>query len=146
MLHMDNYQLRYQKFSVNIRDSSVTSLQLHFALRNFLEMVKTNIGDNPRELFRVTMNNYQTWFENAVIFWLQTFKEECIQRMERALVIDKDVVCVTSLVKYSNSSVDVLSNFSKITFEWRQINFLDADIGVLGVTKITDVSMQRLYL
>ena len=34
---------------------------------------------------------HQDWFTNAVIFWLQTFKEESIRRMEKALVIDKDV-------------------------------------------------------
>ena len=68
-----------------------------------------------RDIFRLTMSNYQTWFETSVIFWLQTFKEECTQRMEKALEIDKDVVRVTSLVKYSNSSVDVLTNFSKVS-------------------------------
>jgi len=94
---------------------------------------------------------------------------------------------VTSLVKYSNSVVDVLSCFTKvcnnlyfsscyccnchlsvlvwywyfdefdsfcsyflcfrdnfcflfqITSEWRDIDFADADICLLGVTKITDV-------
>ena len=47
---------------------------------------------------------------------------------------------VTSLVKHSNSSVDVLSCFSKIISEWMEIDFTDADIAVLGCTKITDVS------
>ncbi|ELT89549.1 hypothetical protein CAPTEDRAFT_192792 [Capitella teleta] len=56
----------------------------------------------------------------------------------RANLSDRYVVQVTSLVKYSNSSVDILSCFAKITTEWRQIDFSDADIASLGVTKITD--------
>lgn len=90
------------------------------------------------------------------------------------------VVQVTTLVKYSNSSVDILSCFEKvghilhwskrhcvsllnpleilayfslghqITAEWRQIDFNDADIAILGVTKITDVSgypeIRQLYM
>ncbi|WAR02420.1 BAIP3-like protein [Mya arenaria] len=47
-------------------------------------------------------------------YWLQTFRTECVQRMEKALEIDKDVVVVTSLVKYSHSSVDVLSCFAQL--------------------------------
>ena len=40
------------------------------------------------------ISSYQSWFEQAVIFWLQTFREECIKRMEKALEIEKDVVQV----------------------------------------------------
>lgn len=44
-----------------------------------------------RELFRVTLSKYQDWFTGAVTFWLQTFREECIRRLEKALEIEKDV-------------------------------------------------------
>jgi len=44
-----------------------------------------------RELFRISISNYQDWFKVAVIFWLQTFREECMRRMEKALEIEKDV-------------------------------------------------------
>ncbi len=37
-----------------------------------------------------------------------------MRRTDKALEIDKDMVQVTSLVKYSNSSVDVLSCFVKV--------------------------------
>ena len=67
-----------------------------------------------RELFRLTVSNYQAWFETTVIFWLHTFREECIRRTDKALEIDRDVVQVTATVKYSNSSVDVLSCFTKV--------------------------------
>ena len=39
----------------------------------------------------VTVAKYQSWFEHAVMFWLQTFREECVRRMEKALEIEKDV-------------------------------------------------------
>ena len=67
-----------------------------------------------RELFRLTVSNFQSWFETSVIFWLHTFREECIRRTDKALEIDRDVVQVTAMVKYSNSSVDVLSCFTKV--------------------------------
>ena len=63
----------------------------------------------------MTVSNYQSWFETTVIFWLHTFREECIRRTDKALEIDRDVVQVTAMVKYSNSSVDVLSCFTKVT-------------------------------
>ena len=37
------------------------------------------------------MASYQEWFQSAVTFWLQTFREECIRRMEKALEVEKDV-------------------------------------------------------
>lgn len=37
------------------------------------------------------MVEYQTWFEPSVMFWMQTFKEECFKRVARALELDKDV-------------------------------------------------------
>jgi len=49
-----------------------------------------------RELFRISISNYQDWFKVAVIFWLQTFREECMRRMEKALEIEKDV-CLSIL-------------------------------------------------
>ena len=49
------------------------------------------------ELFRISISNYQDWFKVAVIFWLQTFREECMRRMEKALEIEKDVRLVIYL-------------------------------------------------
>jgi len=44
-----------------------------------------------RDLFRLGLSDYQGWFEESMIYWLQTFRHECLQRMEKALEIDKDV-------------------------------------------------------
>jgi len=56
-----------------------------------------------RELFRISISNYQDWFKVAVIFWLQTFREECMRRMEKALEIEKDVSLVSSLFNCQNN-------------------------------------------
>ena len=56
-----------------------------------------------RDLYKTEIKSYQTWFVNAAVFWLQTFRDECTKRMEKALEIDKDVVQVkTGLVRDLN--------------------------------------------
>ncbi len=45
MQHMDKYQVRYQKYRVNIRESSAISLQHYFALRNLFHMVRGNMSE-----------------------------------------------------------------------------------------------------
>ncbi|XP_076453401.1 protein unc-13 homolog D-like isoform X2 [Babylonia areolata] len=145
MMEMDRYQSRYHSFPVNIQYSSRLALSLFFALRSYLHTVRHNLSE--RDMFRLTMGRYQDWFQESLVFWLQTFRTECLARMEKALEIDTDLVVATSLVKFSNSSVDVLSCFAKITEEWRAIDFEDADSAVMGVTKITDLICDgaRLY-
>eukprot|EP00914_Ancora_sagittata_P024326 GHVO01048456.1.p1 GENE.GHVO01048456.1~~GHVO01048456.1.p1 ORF type:complete len:112 (-),score=6.14 GHVO01048456.1:219-554(-) len=106
MLQIDSYQVKYHRYAVNIRDSSGASLQLYMALKGFFETIRTNLCKRysvhcisfplteillHRELFRVSMAAYQDWFQSAVTFWLQTFREECIRRMSKALEIEKDV-------------------------------------------------------
>ncbi|XP_070205780.1 protein unc-13 homolog D-like [Littorina saxatilis] len=137
MMELDKYQIRYHSFSVNIDTSSRLSLHLFFTVRTYYLTIRDNVSD--RDMFRLTIRQYQDWFHESLVFWLQTFKTECVTRMEKALEIDQDLVVATSLVKFSNSSVDVLSCFAKITEEWRTIDFQDADSAVMGVTKITDM-------
>ncbi|XP_069135091.1 protein unc-13 homolog D-like isoform X2 [Argopecten irradians] len=137
MMEMDRYQRRYHNFAVNVTASSRLSLRVYFAVRRFYNIIRDNIS--RRDVFRLSISHYQQWYQEALVFWVQTFRTECTNRIERALEIDKDVVVVTSLVKFSNSSVDVLSCFAKITEEWRQIDFHDPDSALMGVTKITDL-------
>jgi len=75
-----------------------------------------------RELFRISISNYQDWFKVAVIFWLQTFREECMRRMEKALEIEKDVSLVSSLFNCQNNfdladSVQCGYN-ERLTWDW----------------------------
>ncbi|KAL3858511.1 hypothetical protein ACJMK2_013096 [Sinanodonta woodiana] len=145
MVDMDKYNKRYHNFQVNITLSSRHSLKLFFTLRKFFSVVRDNV--NHSDLFRLSISSYQSWFNEALIFWLQTFRSEMVSRMEKALVIDKDVIVATSLVKYSNSSVDVLSCFAKVIEEWQKIDFGDPDCAQMGVTKVTDLICDgvRLY-
>ncbi|KAK6192756.1 hypothetical protein SNE40_004176 [Patella caerulea] len=137
MIEMDRYQTRYHFYPVNIAQSSKLSLQLYLAIRRFYVIARETLTD--RDLFRISYSQYQSWFQTTLVFWLQTFRTQCISRVEKALEIDKDVVLVTSLVKFSNSSVDTLSCFAKITEEWREIDYQLPDLAMMGVTKITDL-------
>jgi len=78
-----------------------------------------------RELFRISMNNYQEWFKVAITFWLQTFREECMRRMEKALEIEKDV-CLSAffiLLLLVCDTVCVMSQILNIGYVcfWSQI-------------------------
>lgn len=81
-----------------------------------------------RELFRLSVSHYQEWFEESMIYWLQTFRCECFQRMEKALEIDRDVVVVTSQSKYSHSSVDVLSCFAQVSDSQSKYSHSSVDV------------------
>ena len=50
MHKMDEYQVAYQKFRVNIKDSSAVSMQLYFSLRNFVNMLQSNISERLASL------------------------------------------------------------------------------------------------
>ncbi|XP_064619351.1 protein unc-13 homolog D-like isoform X2 [Lineus longissimus] len=136
MISMDKYQTRYHKIHVNIQQSCTLSLKLYVSLRKIYLQLKQNVTE--RQVFKLSLTKFYMWFGDALIFWLQMFRKESIRRMEKALEIDKDVVQVTELVKFSNSSVDVLHSFSQIINEWKQIEYVSPDTNLMGVTKLTD--------
>ena len=88
--HLDQYQLLFHRIREDIKLSNAVSLEIYFALRQLYDMVRSNVS-NERDLLRITIAYYQSWFEHAVMFWLQTFRDEGIRRMEKALEIEKDV-------------------------------------------------------
>ncbi|GAB1599249.1 hypothetical protein Ahia01_000202100 [Argonauta hians] len=137
MLEMDKYQKKYYRISANITTSSKVSLRLYITLRKLCNIMKGNFSQ--REQFLLVIRNYQSWFLESLIHWLITFKVECQNRMSKALEIDKDIVLVTYMLKFSNSSVDVLSCFASITQEWREIDYQNADVAMMAITKITDL-------
>ena len=49
-----------------------------------------------------------------MVFWLHTFRSECLSRVKAALDIEKDMVHATALVKFSASSVDANSCFYEV--------------------------------
>ena len=44
-LEMDKYQVKYNKFGVNIRESSVVSLQHYVALRSIFKVIRENVSE-----------------------------------------------------------------------------------------------------
>ncbi|KAL4223873.1 hypothetical protein ACF0H5_017337 [Mactra antiquata] len=145
MEKLNKYKKRYNSFPVNILMACKLSLRLYSSLRKLYSVIRENA--TRRDMFRLTIFHYQEWFEESMVYWLQTFRSECIQRLEKALEIEKDVVVVTSLLKYSHSSVDVLSCFAQVIEEWKKIDYKDPDCCLMGVTNITDIVCDgaRLY-
>ncbi|XP_022103874.1 protein unc-13 homolog D-like isoform X2 [Acanthaster planci] len=140
---LNQYQVRYQKFPENIAESSKASLKLYMTVKKMFSVLKSN----NHTCEGLEMANYHTWFQEGLIFWLVTFKYETFDRVRRALEMDKDVQLVHSVVKYSNSAVDVQSCFAKVTEEWHKIGFEGVDSRCMAVTKITDLICEgaKLY-
>ncbi|XP_071790396.1 protein unc-13 homolog D-like isoform X2 [Asterias amurensis] len=143
LTQLNQYQVRYQKFPENIAESSKASLKLYMTVKKMHSVLKAN----NHTCEGLNINNYHTWFQEALIFWLVTFKYETFDRVRRALAMDKDVVLVHSVVKYSNSAVDAQSCFAKVTEEWHKIGFEGVDSRCMAVTKITDLICEgaKLY-
>ncbi|XP_070571430.1 BAI1-associated protein 3-like isoform X3 [Ptychodera flava] len=140
---LDEYQLRYQRYNINIVESSRGSLTLYLTTKKMIQVMEQSITDRDE----LDLINYNNWFQGTLIFWLQTFRSECEHRVRKALEMDPNVMKVDSLVKFSISSVDVLSCFAKITEEWNEINYEDPDSACVGVAKITELICDgaRLY-
>lgn len=145
LLTLEDYQKANQKMTTTILETSKVSLRLHMALKAFLKSAKHYF--EMRHCFKLNLSKYQTWFNSAVVFWLQSFRNECETRTIKALEIDQDFVPVDSLVKFSNSSVDVLACFVKIIQEWTAIDIKNPDLSLMAAIKITDTICDgaRLY-
>jgi len=57
-------------------------------------------------LYRITIINYQDWFKQAVTYWLQTFRQEGIRRVVKALDIEKDVCVIDRNVTHRELLLD----------------------------------------
>nr|XP_006821101.1 PREDICTED: BAI1-associated protein 3-like [Saccoglossus kowalevskii] len=143
MKKLDEYQLRYQRYPINISESSSASLACYLAVKKIIK----SMSECVKESDELDLSGHSTWFQGALIFWLQTFKWECDRRVRKALEMDPNVMLVDSLVKFSISSVDVLTCFQKITQEWIDIDYDDPDSACVAVTKITELICDgaRLY-
>ncbi|XP_052771175.1 protein unc-13 homolog D-like [Mya arenaria] len=134
---INRYKKRNANFPENIKMASKMSLRLYFSLKNLRGVISGCVSMRDSSLLGLT--HYQMWFEESMTYWLHTFRTECVQRMEKAVEIDKDVVVVTSLAKYSHSSVDVLSCFSQVIGEWMNIGIHEPDCALMGMINITDI-------
>ncbi|XP_077985528.1 protein unc-13 homolog D-like [Glandiceps talaboti] len=135
LLKLHKYQLRYQDYDVNILSSSKQSLTVYFALKKLIQVMQQSAVESDK----LTLHEYTLWFQNALIFWLQTFKSECENRVRKALEMDPNATLVDSSVNFSISSVDVHCCFAQITKEWNDIDYDILECSLIGVTKLTEV-------
>ncbi|XP_062567283.1 uncharacterized protein LOC134229555 [Saccostrea cucullata] len=98
---LDLYQRKYHQFSVNITYSCRLALRMFFAAKKFYSVVRDNVS--RRDVFRLTIHQYQDWFLDALVFWLQTFRTEWTTTWILFLLLfhdrhlteesDKDLIC-----------------------------------------------------
>ncbi|XP_072033793.1 protein unc-13 homolog D-like [Amphiura filiformis] len=140
---LNQYQVTYQKFPENIAQSSTSSLKLYMMVKKLAFVLKQGVPDRDALQFY----QFHLWFQEPLIFWLSTFKHETFERVRRALDMDKDVVLVHQVVKFSNSAVDVQACFAKVTEEWQKIGFEGPHPRCVAITKVTELICEgaRLY-
>ncbi|XP_071946285.1 protein unc-13 homolog D-like [Antedon mediterranea] len=129
----DSFLLRHKQIPEKVNDASIATLQLYMTVKLVRFLLKQNVPNSDR----LDIINFHDWFQNSLIFWMMTFRNETFSRVLKALEMDKDVKLVHAVVKYSNSAVDVQSCFAKVTEEWQNINFGCIDSRLMAITKIT---------
>lgn len=80
---------------------------------------------------------YHLWFQQGVARWLDIAAYKAMQRIERAVELDK-LVKVDTSVEYSSSAVDTLAIFYQIKVFWQQLAWPDAEGSYSFVAKIID--------
>lgn len=83
------------------------------------------------------MAKYHVWFQQGVARWLDIAAYKAMQRIEKAVDLDK-LVKVDALVEYSSSAVDTLAIFYQIKVFWQQLAWPDAEGSYSFVAKIID--------
>lgn len=96
-------------------------------------------GNNNGEIDREQSHlaKYHLWFQQGVARWLDIAAYKAMQRIERAVELDK-LVQIDSSVKHSSSAVDTLAIFYQIKVFWHQLAWPDAEGSYSFVAKIID--------
>ncbi|KAL9892595.1 protein unc-13 homolog 4B isoform X1 [Glossina fuscipes] len=109
-----------------------TLFELYLVLKRFLTLGKSLC---PNE--ELAMENFHTWFMTGVTHWLDISVVKALNRIEKAIELDK-LVAVDETVKYSSSAVDTLAIFYQIKIFWQQLDWPDAEGSYTFVAKIVD--------
>ncbi|XP_044755920.1 protein unc-13 homolog 4B isoform X3 [Coccinella septempunctata] len=83
------------------------------------------------------INNFYKWFHGGVAQWLEIAVYKALQRIEKAVELDK-LVPVDATVKYSSSAVDTLSIFYQVKVFWQQLNWPDVEGCYTFIAKMID--------
>ncbi|KAJ8953784.1 hypothetical protein NQ314_007214 [Rhamnusium bicolor] len=112
-----------------------TSLfELYLAIQRFTTL---GIGLCPADCDSFHIKNFHLWFHRGVAQWLDIAVYKALQRIEKAVELDK-LVHVDNTVKYSSSAVDTLTIFYQVKVFWQQLNWPDVEGCYTFIAKIID--------
>ncbi|XP_050543331.1 protein unc-13 homolog 4B isoform X2 [Daktulosphaira vitifoliae] len=112
-----------------------TSLfELYMSIQKFSDLGKSSCQIDPETSH---IAKYHLWFQQGVARWLDIAAYKAMQRIERAVDLDKLVKMDTS-VEYSSSAVDTLAIYYQIKVFWQQLAWPDAEGSYSFVAKIID--------
>ncbi|XP_026805055.1 protein unc-13 homolog 4B isoform X2 [Rhopalosiphum maidis] len=113
-----------------------TSLfELYMGIQKFVDLGKNNCNVDFETNSHLV--KYHLWFQQGVARWLDIAAYKAMQRIERAVELDK-LVKVDTSVEYSSSAVDTLAIFYQIKVFWQQLAWPDAEGSYSFVAKIID--------
>lgn len=114
-----------------------TLFELYLVIQKFVVL---GIGLCPTDSDSFQIKDFYKWFHGGVAQWLDIAVYKALQRIQKAVELDK-LVPISPDVKYSSSAVDTLTIFYQIKVFWQQLNWPDVEGCYTFVAKIVDVSI-----
>ncbi|XP_049820275.1 protein unc-13 homolog 4B isoform X3 [Aethina tumida] len=111
-----------------------TLFELYLAVQRFVIL---GTGLCPADCDNFHIKNFHQWFHGGVAQWLDIAVYKALQRIEKAVELDK-LTQVDSTVKYSSSAVDALTIFYQVKVFWQQLNWPDVESSYTFIAKIID--------
>ncbi|KAK9880351.1 hypothetical protein WA026_010235 [Henosepilachna vigintioctopunctata] len=108
--------------------------ELYLGIQRFVLLGK---GISPVDCDNFNINNFYKWFHGGVAQWLEIAVFKALQRIEKAVELDK-LVPVDATVKYSSSAVDTLTIFYQVKVFWQQLNWPDVEGCYTFIAKMID--------
>lgn len=112
-------KLSFTGFTTNETDSNeplregTTLFELYLALHRFVVLGK-GLCQTDSDSFHI--RNFYQWFHGGVAQWLDIAVFKALQRIEKAVELDK-LMPVDGTVRYSSSAVDTISIFYQVSIE-----------------------------
>ncbi|KAL1114981.1 hypothetical protein AAG570_007804, partial [Ranatra chinensis] len=118
----------------NSLDVGTSLFELYLNLQRFYML---GVGMFPTGIESLSISKFYTWFDHAVVQWLDIAVFKAFQRIDKAVDLD-ELVPVHSCVKYSSSAVDTLSIFYQVKTFWKQLAWPEAAGSYTFVAKILE--------
>ncbi|XP_071964028.1 BAI1-associated protein 3-like isoform X2 [Antedon mediterranea] len=120
--------------TIDTTEISTSLFELYLALKDLLGF-KQYLNKSDAEA--LVLADYHKYFKKAVQNWLALAYNKAIQRIEKAVELDK-VEQVDAMVKHSTSAVDVACCFGQIGEFYSKLDWPDIEGSYVFVMKITD--------